>query len=67
MQFMPTIYNENKLLDELFVFDASNLMLNTYGQKEKIEATGDFLNKIQTVRYNISTPFSGQSVAMAYD
>ena len=63
MQFKPQIDNQNARLNELKVFDMSNLMFQTFTDghliSEKIEG-------IDLFKYSSSEPFNGQNVELAY-
>ena len=59
MQFAPSIYNSERPLDSLNVFDASNLMLSAYSNREKLESVGSWHDKVETYRYNATDNLSG--------
>ena len=47
MQFKPIVYNANKKLDELQIFDPSLLMFISYTKGEKV----DQRNGVDIIRY----------------
>lgn len=69
MQFTPIINNNNNLLSDIKVFDATNLMLMSY-HLNQTESSNDLIGSISTVRYDAVDKFNGtgksQNVSMAF-
>ena len=64
MQFKPIVYNANKKLDELQIFDPSLLMFISYTKGEKV----DQRNGVDIIRYPMTDgQFNGQNVSMAFE
>ena len=64
MQFRPAVYNSNKPLDKLYIFDPSLLMFISYTKGDLINNEG---NGVETIRYNMTEEFNGQNVSMAFE